>query len=91
LDKKDDHIKERVEDWRGNIQKLTTDLKKQVKFLDDLDTGDTSHEGRGNIRRDIFGFLVDKFQKDIEELVKICQRLMVVDIKKQPGSKEIND
>jgi hypothetical protein len=56
-----------------------------------LDNGETSHEGRGDVRRDTFVLLVGKIQKDIDDLIKICQRLMTLNLKKAPGSKEQND
>lgn len=35
--------------------------------------------------------VVARLQKDIEDLVRICQKVMTLNIKKNPGTKEIND
>jgi hypothetical protein len=91
LGKKDGKTKDRVEGWRKNIHALTTDLKKQVNILDELDNGDNNTEGRGDIRRDYFSMVVARLQKDIEDLVRICQKVMTLNIKKAAGNKEVND
>ncbi len=79
-----------MEDWRKNIHKLTGDLKKQVKMLDE-ENGESHHEGRGDTRRDFFQTLVGKIQKDIEDLVRHCQRVLTLTMKKMAGGQEQND
>ena len=32
-----------------------------------------------------------RLQKDIEDLVRICQKVMTLNIKKNPGTKEVNE
>lgn len=59
--------------------------------MDELDNGDNNTEGRGDIRRDYFSMVVGRLQKDIEDLVRICQKVMTLNIKKNPGTKEVND
>jgi hypothetical protein len=69
---KDGKTKDRVEGWRKNIHALTNDMKKQVDQLESLDNGESNNEGGGEMRRDYFNLLVNKLNKDIEELMKIC-------------------
>ena len=59
--------------------------------MDELDNGDNNAEGRGDVRRDYFGMIVARLQKDIEDLVRICQKVMTLNIKKAQGSKDVND
>ena len=82
LSKKDGKTKDRVEGWRKNINNLTNDLKNQVKILDNLDSGESNTEGGGDIRKDYFSNLVNKLNKDIEDLVKVCEKVTVIDLKK---------
>ena len=69
---KDGKTKDRVEGWRKNIHALTNDMKKQVDQLESLDNGESNNEGGGEMRRDYFNLIVNKLNKDIEELMKIC-------------------
>ena len=91
MDIKDGKTKDRVESWRKNIHQLTGDLKKQVKILEDIDNGDSNETGNGDMRKDYFIMIATKLSKDIEELVRICQKLMVLNMKKQVQSQEDNE
>ena len=91
LGKKDGNTKDRVETWKKNVHGLSQDVKKQTHILDNVDNGETNENGRGEIRRDFFTMLVTRLQKDIEDLVRISQKVMTLNIKKAPGSKEHND
>lgn len=72
MGKKDGKTKDRVEGWRKNIHGLTSDLKKQVGILENLDSGEQNESGGSDNRRDYFSMIVAKMQKDIEDLVRIC-------------------
>jgi len=82
LGKKDGKTKDRVETWRKNIHNLTGDLKKQVGILENLDNGDETQGAGGDNRRDYFSMLIAKLQKDIEDNVRICQKVMTLNMKK---------
>ena len=82
LDKKDGKTKQRVEGWNKGISTLTNDVKKGVDILDNLDNGEQTESGGGDIRKDYFGILVAKLNKDIEEQVRICQKVMILNLKK---------
>lgn len=83
--------KDRVEGFRKNIQDLSKDIKAQATLLDRLDDGDENQEGGGDIKRDYFSMMVARLQKDIEELVRICEKLMSLNINKAISSKESNE
>ena len=79
---KDGKTKDRVEGWRKNIHALTSDMKKQVDQLESLDNGDSTAEGGSDMKRDYFNNLVNKLIKDIEDLLKICQKVTALNNKK---------
>ena len=56
-----------------------------------MDNGESTDNGRGEVRKDYFSMLVNRLQKDIEDLVRIAQKVMTHNIKKAQGSKEHND
>ena len=61
-------------------------------ILDDVDNGDQNTEGGGgDIKRDYFSMMVARLQKDIEELVRICEKVLTLNINKSAGSKETNE
>ena len=90
LKQKDGKTKDRVEGWRKNIHALTNDLKHQVNLLDDIGSGESNTEGGGDMRKDFFSNLVHKLNKDIEDLVKICQRVTTLNLKKKSDDNEKN-
>lgn len=89
LPKTDGKTKERVEGWRKNVHSLTQDLKKQVKYFENMDNGDQGGGGAGgDIRRDYFGLLASRLQKDIEYVVDICQKVMAIDNRKNISNQD---
>ena len=44
--------------------------------------------GGSSQTRDYFGNLVAKMQKDIEDLMKICQEVLTLNMKKASGNKD---
>ena len=47
-----------------------------------MDNGESTDNGRGEVRKDYFSMLVNRLQKDIEDLVRIAQKVMTLNIKK---------
>ena len=88
LEKKDGKTKDRVETWRKNIHSLTNDMKKQVDILDQIDGGENTTEGGGDMRRDYFSMLVSKLNKDIDDLMKICQKVTTLNMGKITSSEQ---
>ena len=91
LGKKDGNTKDRVETWKKNVHQLSQDVKRQVNTLDNLDNSESTENGRSEVRKDYFSMIVNRLQKDIEDLVRIAQKVMTLNIKKAQGSKEHND
>jgi|TARA_B110001450_G_scaffold165765_1_gene154531 hypothetical protein len=60
LSKKDGKTKDRVETWKKNVHGLSTDVKKQVNVLENIDNGESTDNGRGEVRRDYFSMLVSR-------------------------------
>jgi hypothetical protein len=69
-DKKDGKTKDRVENWKNNVNSLTKETKKQQKVLDGIHFEQNSSGGMGENRRDIFRLIVDRMIKDIESTLK---------------------
>lgn len=57
-------------------------MKKQVGILENLDNGDEAQGAGGDSRRDYFSMLIAKLQKDIEDLVRVCQKVTTLNMKK---------
>jgi hypothetical protein len=56
-----------------------------------LNDGEDNQEGGSDIKRDYFTMMVARLHKDIEELVRICEKLMSLNINKSISSKESNE
>jgi len=57
--------------------------------LDGLDSGESNEAGGGDNRRDYFSNLSGKLQKDIEDNVRICEKLMTpFSLKKKADQKD---
>ena len=54
------------------MHQLAQDVKKQVNTLDNLDNGESNENGRSEVRKDYFSMMVNRLQKDIEDLVRIA-------------------
>ena len=92
LDKKDGKTKERVETWRKNIKGLVDQTGKQIKLLEGLNEGVTSGGGGGGSGQDYFGLIIGKLAKDIEDTVRICEKLMTpYNLKKRVEQSEAKD
>lgn len=91
LKETDGKTKDRVEGWRKNIHAFTNDIKAQATLLDRLNDGEDNQEGGSDIKRDYFTMMVARLHKDIEELVRICEKLMSLNINKSISSKESNE
>ena len=63
-------------------------MKNQVSILEGLDNGEQNESGGGDNRRDYFTLLIGKLQKDIEDLVRICQKVLTLNIKKNTAQSE---
>ena len=90
LSSADGKTKDRVEGWRKNIHLLTNDIKAQATLLDRLDDGDDNQEGGSDIKRDYFSMMVARLLKDIEELVRIAEKLLSLNINKSISGKDEN-
>ena len=58
--------------------------------LNAVNKSDGSGQGRADTR-DYFGNMVGRLSKDIEDLVKTCQQVMTLDIKKAAKEDQLND
>jgi hypothetical protein len=58
--------------------------------MEGLSTGETNDGVVGEGKRDFFSLLVDRMIKDLENTVRVCQKVMTVEMKKlnQDNSKE---
>lgn len=86
----DGKTKDRVEGWRKNIHLLTNDIKAQSTLLDNLGNGEQDQEGGSDIKRDYFSMMVARLLKDIEELVRIAEKLLSLNINKAISGKDEN-
>lgn len=91
LDNKDGNTKQRVQDWQKHLTSLSKDQANQVKVLGGVGKGEVSAEGRTDFKHDFFGLIVQKIQKDIDDLVQICQKLMTLNMMKAVSNKDQND
>jgi len=55
-----------------------------------LDDGDDNQEGGSDIKRDYFSMMVARLLKDIEELVRIAEKLLSLNINKSISDKDEN-
>ena len=46
--------------WKKNVHALSQDVKKQVNTLENMDNGESTDNGRGEVRRDYFTMLVNR-------------------------------
>jgi hypothetical protein len=60
LGKKDGNTKDRVETWKKNVHGLSVDVRKQVGTLENMDNGEQTDNGRGEVRRDYFNMIVTR-------------------------------
>lgn len=92
LPKKDGQTKKRVDEWNQNLKAFTNKNKDQVDLLERIQNGGEGKGGSGNSNtRDYFGLIVARMAKDIEDLLRICQQVLTLNIKKPIASKEQND
>jgi len=75
-----DKTKDKVEGWCGNIRNLNSDIGKQVQLLDVLGGhGGTGGVGKGgDVQRNYMGLIIMRLQKDVEDLINICKKVMVL-------------
>lgn len=84
---KDAKISERtkgqVEAWCKNVRHLSDDLQKQLVFLGNLgNANEIGGNGGGAATSNYMNIIVKRLQKDVEDLMKVCQLTMVLDVKK---------
>lgn len=54
-----------------------------LKNMEAIDTGEQNEGGVGEGKRDYFTLLADRLIKDLEHTVRVCQKVMTLNMKKQ--------
>lgn len=54
-----------------------------LKNMEAIDTGEQNEGGVGEGKRDYFSLLADRLIKDLEHTVRVCQKVMTLNMKKQ--------
>ena len=89
MKKTDGNTKKRVDEWNQNIKVFTEKNKKQIDLLDKIQLNEARGVGGGSAAsRDYFSLIVVKMAKDIEDLVKNCQQVLTLNIKKAVTSQD---
>ena len=85
--------KDKVEGWCKNIRQLNSDIGRQVSILDSLDgagEGNTGHGG-GEVKRNYMNLIIGRLQKDIEDIIGVCKKTMVLNNKKTVSDQQKNN
>jgi hypothetical protein len=71
---------------------LNDDLQKQIAFLGNLGNAhEIGGNGGGAATSNYLNIIVRRLQKDVEDLMKICQLTMVLDVKKITTDQRLDD
>ena len=87
-----DKTKGQVESWCKNVRQLNEDLQKNINTLGNLKDGhDIGGNGGGTVTSNYMAIIIKRLQKDVEDLFKLCQLTMVLNVKKTVTDAKEND
>lgn len=87
-----DKTKGLVESWCKNVRTWNEDMQKGINTLSNLKDGhEIGGNGGGAVTSNYMIIIINRLQKDVEDLFKICQLTMVLDVKKSVRNSKENE